>query len=90
MFKKGWLRRGRISSDEGFSVGIADRSSLIYREGSKKMTIGGELLVNGFVVNAVTIGPWDDASPVDEETKTRIADNVKRALEWNGMSVDFD
>jgi len=54
------------------------------------MTIGGELLVNGFVVNAVTIGPWDDASPVDEETKTRIADNVKRALEWNGMSVDFD
>lgn len=73
MFKKGWLRRGRIYSDEGFSVGIVDKTHLVYRERCRKMTVAGELLVNGFVVYLATIGPWDDATPVSTDRKLQIA-----------------
>lgn len=90
MFRKGWLRRGTVFSDEGFSVGITDRTHLVYRERRHKMTIAGELGANGFVVYCSSIGPWDDAEPIDSRKKEQIQDRIKRALEWNGMVVDFD
>ncbi|HVP52843.1 MAG TPA: Imm74 family immunity protein [Terriglobales bacterium] len=90
MFKKGWILRGTIYSDEGFSVGITDRTHLVYREGPKKMTVAGELLMNGFVFYLATIGPWDDATPIDENKKDQIADRIKRALASQGMAVDAE
>lgn len=91
MFKKGWLRRGTIYSDEGFSVAIVDRTHLVYREGSRKsLTIAGELGVNGFVVSAVTVGPWDDTTPIDDNKRLEIRGRIKRALESQGLLVDFD
>jgi hypothetical protein len=54
------------------------------------MTIAGELGANGFVVYCSSIGPWDDAEPIDSRKKEQIQDRIKRALEWNGMVVDFD
>ena len=56
----------RFTVTRDFSVGIPDRTHLVYREGSKKMTLAGELLMNGFVFYLATIGPWDDATAIDE------------------------
>ena len=89
-FRRGWLRRGCIYSDEGFSVGIVDKTGLLYREGRRKMTIGGELLVNGFVVYQSSIGPWNDGAAVDDAKRTQIVRNITRALESQGLSVDID
>lgn len=89
-FKKGWLHRGRIYSDEGFSVGILDKTSLLYREGGKKMTVGGELLMRGFVVYRASIGPWNDGEPIDDTKKHQIISNITRALESQGIFVDLD
>jgi hypothetical protein len=90
MFKRGWLRRGRIYSDEGFSVGLVDRTSMVYREHGRKVRIAGERLRNGFVIYAVTIGPWEDGTPIDAAQEERIASNIRRALESQGMTFGLD
>ena len=90
MFKRGFFRRGRIYSDEGYSVGVFDRSRLTYRENGRRMTIAGELLTNGFVVYLATIGPWDNGDDIDENKRFQIADRVQRALGWRGMRIDLD
>jgi hypothetical protein len=90
MFKRGVFRQGRIYSDEGFSVGISDRTHLVYKEGSKTMTVAGELGVNGFVVYTSTIGPWDDGAPIDGNMKEVISGRIKEALSSQGLAVDFD
>lgn len=89
MFKRGFFRRGRIISDEGFSVGVLDRGRLAYREHRREMTIAGELLTRGFVVYLSSIGPWENGDDLSEDKKHQIADRVKRALEWAGMRVDL-
>ncbi len=89
MFKKGWLYRGRIYSDEGFSVGIADLSHLVYRENRRKMTIGGELGANGFVVSKEKVGPWDDGEVISEEKRLQVIDRARRALESQGIIFDL-
>ena len=91
MFKKGWLFRGTIYSDEGFSVGIEDRSHVVYRSRGKKMTIAGELLANGgvagYLVNTKT---WDDGTPVAVFEQEQIINNIKRPFASQGQIVDFD
>lgn len=90
MYRKGWLRRGRIYSDEGFSVGILDRTTMVYRESKRKMTIPGEILLNGFALYKTSIGPWDDGEPIDENKRSEIANRIIRALESQGMSAEVD
>lgn len=90
MFRKGWLRRGRIYSDEGFSIGILDRTTMIYRESKRKMTIPGEMLLNGFALYKASIGPWDDGEPINEDKRSQIANRITRALGSQGMSAEID
>lgn len=89
-FKKGWLRRGSIYSDEGFSIGIVDKTTMVYHESGRKMTIPGEMLLNGFALYKDSIGPWDDGKQIDEIKREEIADRIKRALESQGMSAVLD
>ena len=91
MFKRGWLRRNRIYSDEGFTVDVGGRFAVIYREGSRKMSIAAEMLIDGFALNVRSVGHWDDdlLHRVDDETKRRIIASVKRALESQGERVDL-
>lgn len=90
MFKRGWLNRGRIYSDEGYEVTIIGRAHLEYRDGQKKVAIGGERLTNGFVIEASTITTWNDKTPIDETTKQQIVDRIKRALQSQGMIAELD
>jgi hypothetical protein len=90
VFRKGWIRRGRIYSDEGFSVSIEDKTHLVYRESNKNMTISGEMLINGFVLYVLGMVSWDDGAPCDLDDRFRIVENIRRALESQGMSLQVD
>jgi hypothetical protein len=91
MFKRGWLRRGRIYSSDGFSVGIEDRTHIAYRSRGKNMTIAGELLANGgFAGNLVKTTTWDDGTPIESVEQNRIISNIKQAFASQGQLVDFD
>lgn len=91
MFKRGWIRRGIIFSDEGFSVS-AKRDRIEYREGGRRMTIAAQMLnPRGFLISKATIGHWDNGARLqDDNKKVVIAENVKRALEWVGEPVFVD
>jgi hypothetical protein len=71
-FKRGWLRRGTIYSDKGFSAAIEDRSHMAYRSRGKKMTITGELLANGgFAGNLVSTTTWMTAHSLSRLSNSR-------------------
>lgn len=91
MFKRGWIRKGIIFSDEGFSVS-AKRDRIEYREGGRTMTIAAQMLIpRGFRISKATIGYWDDGSRLEnDDRKRQIAENVKRALESEGEPVLLD
>jgi len=81
MFRTAW--RGGIKSDEGFSVWLG-RDKLVYGEGKRKMEVTVDFGANEVVIFQVSIGRWDDdlGNAADEKEKLRIADNIKRAIEW--------
>ena len=89
--KRSWLHRGRIESDEGFAVVAIRRDTLVYSEGRRTMAITVDMRTDGFAVFLNSIGRWDDdpMHAVDEETRSKIADNVKRALVSQGQRVDL-
>ena len=85
---KKWLHRGRIESDEGFSVSFG-RDTVVYREFGRRMAITADVGAGQANVFANSIGRWDD-DPLNAESdqaKQRIANNVKRALESQGLAV---
>ena len=89
-FKRGWLRRGRIYSSEGFSVGIEDRTHMVYRSRGRKLTIAGELLANGgFAGSLVSTTTWDDGKPIEPTDQHQITSNIKQAFASQGQIVDF-
>jgi hypothetical protein len=67
------------------------RDALLYKEGNRRMTINIDWGTAQIVVFRVSIGRWEDdpAKLVDDATRLRIENNVKRALEWLGWSVSF-
>jgi hypothetical protein len=90
--KRKWYEHGTgaIESDEGFSVFLG-RDALAYRENGRKMTITVDSGAGQAVVFKVSIGRWEDdpAHLADDETRTRIENNVRRVLEWMGWNVRF-
>jgi hypothetical protein len=89
-FRRGWLRRGIVFSDEGFSVWTWGRSHLAYRERGRRTILDGELGTNGWVIYSSAPMTWDDGTPVDAAQRITIVNNVKRALEWRGAVVQVE
>jgi hypothetical protein len=89
MFKRGWLRRNRIYSHEGFIVDIAGRFAIIYHEGNRTMSVATEMLTDGFAISPSSVGHWDDdpQHTIDDRKKHEIVTNIKRALESQGERV---
>ena len=73
--KRKWYERGRgrIESDEGFSVFLG-RDAVIYGEDGRSMTITVDSGADRAVVFKASIGRWDDdpAHLVDDETSRKI------------------
>jgi hypothetical protein len=89
MFKRGWLNRGRISSDEGFAVTLIGRSKVRYEEAGRTVDIGGELLTDGFAIEPATLSVWNDGQPVEPTRKQEIIARIIAALQSQGMAVDI-
>jgi hypothetical protein len=90
MFRTPWFDRGRTISDEGFSVKTY-RSSVVYEEAGRKMSITSTPAPNGFDVFVDSIARWDDApeTSISAAERDRIAHNVRRALEFRGHEVEL-
>jgi hypothetical protein len=90
-----WLSKQGVQSDEGFSLQFVGRFSAEYREGSKVMEVaiedgflGGKPCVN---VSRGAFRSWrGDSAALSQDDQGRIADNFRRACEFQGLSVVFD
>ncbi|CAM3573492.1 hypothetical protein BOSP111201_13140 [Bordetella sputigena] len=90
-----WLNKQGVQSDEGFALQFVERFSAEYREGSKVMEVeiedgflNGKPAVN---VSREAFKAWQgDSSTLPEDVQKRIADNFRRACEFQGLSVVFD
>jgi hypothetical protein len=70
-------------------AGIANRSEVVYWEGTRRMTIAGEMLSDGFQIYVASIVSWDDSNgeSIGEAERQRVLENVKRSLEAQGARV---
>lgn len=89
-YKRKLIHRGRIESDEGFSVTFG-RDWVAYCEANRRMVFTADFGGKTGAIFVDTIGRWDDdpSNTMSDEDKRKIAENVKRALEWDGMSVSL-
>jgi hypothetical protein len=81
-----------IESDTGYSVEVLGRTGLRYVEGTKSMSIDSEALTgpDGLMVYRSSIRAWDLPSsqePIDEATRDRILDNIRRAFRFRGFDI---
>ncbi|MBK7617018.1 MAG: hypothetical protein IPJ08_22210 [Burkholderiales bacterium] len=90
-----WKNKQGVQSDEGFALQFVGRFAAEYREGSKVMEVEIE---DGFLdgkpavnVSRAAFRSWrDDSSTLPPDDQIRIADNFRRACEFQGLSVVFD
>ena len=90
MFK--WLNPQTVESDRGFILQFTGRFTMVYREGSKTLTMSieaGYSAGRSLVLVNEPIRGWDRGpvfSPADVE---RITANIKEALEFQGLGSDL-
>jgi len=90
-----WLNKQGVQSDEGFAVQCVGRFTAEYREGSKVMEVeiedgffNGKPCVN---VSRGAFASWrGQSATLSRDDQDRIADNFRRACEFQGLSVVFD
>lgn len=81
MFKERFLS-GAIESDEGFSVRELGRDRLVYVEGGRRMSITIDNSLGEVVIFLDSVGRWNDdpGTGIDDETRSRVVENIRRAL----------
>jgi hypothetical protein len=89
MFKTSFFHRNKIISDEGFSVTFLGRYQVRYQEGDRSILVhieGDDVQMDIF---HSSIKAWEGGNcpSIDSATDKRIVDNISRALEWRGWSV---
>jgi hypothetical protein len=75
-----------------YGVTILGRSGLRYREGSKTAFIDAEMLAGAIdlVVYTNTIKAWEGTSePIGDAERAQIIANVRRVLDENRVTVEF-
>jgi hypothetical protein len=90
-----WLNKQGVQSEEGFALQFVGRFIAEYREGTKVMEVEIE---DGFLhgkpavnVSREAFKSWrDDSSILPKDDQNRIAENFRRACEFQGLSVVFD
>jgi hypothetical protein len=81
-----WLRR---LLGKQVWAGMVNKNTIVYWEGRRKMTIAGEMLMDGVEISVASIVAWDDSDGelIDESERQRIVKNVKSCLESQGARV---
>jgi len=90
MFRKQWWIFGKTISDEGFCLAFTSRNTLLYEVGGRTLTIDVEVGWPHIDVFHSSMRHWDDdSSIIDGATDKRNVDNITRALEWRGFTVQI-
>lgn len=73
------------------SLVVINRSEFEYRERRgcrvRRLRLGGELLIDGIMVELYTIRTWDDGRVVTPEQRSRVARNIRRLAEIACRSI---
>jgi hypothetical protein len=82
-----------IESDEGFSVEVLGQTGLRYVEGQRSLFVDSEVLAapNAMALYPASIRRWDrphDGPTIDDATKHRIVENIRRAFRFRGLEID--
>jgi hypothetical protein len=82
-----WLHR--IAGKKSAWACVADRSSVVYYENGRKMTVAGQMLDDGFEIYVCSIVAWDDGRGglIDASERARILNSIKSSLESRGDRV---
>jgi len=83
----------RYESSRGFAVEVLGRTGLRYAEGERTLFVDSEILAApaGMLIYLDSIKSWDasdEIEPLSEEARQRIVDNIRAALESQGIAVD--
>jgi hypothetical protein len=86
-----WLNKQGVESDAGFVLQFTGRFTAEYREGGKIVTLDVE---DGFTQGMPCISldycafdHWDDGSVIPPARRAQLFDNVRQALEFQGLQL---
>lgn len=81
---------GEIVSDEGYSIAFG-RGWLAYRRGGRRLEATVDAGGPGVTIFVDTVNRWDDdlSNEIDRKTQALILEDIKKALEWRGLKVDY-
>ena len=87
-------KRNVIASDEGFSVEVLGRTGIEYREGDRLLFVDAEVLASGhgIAVFKDSIKIWrppHENDALSAERRSRIIENIRRAIEFRGQPIDI-
>jgi hypothetical protein len=83
-----------VENDEGFSVEVVGRTHVRYREGERSILIDAEVLApgRGIAIFTKSIKAWNaphDQEAMSEEQKIAIAENIRRAIAFEGQPAEI-
>jgi hypothetical protein len=83
-----------IESDEDFSVEVLGRMGVLYIEGFMNLLIDSEMLASssGLVIYKNSISSWKppfENEIIDENKRSAIVDNIRRAFRFLGLEIDI-
>lgn len=84
-----------VQSDQGFTFWMKNPFDLRYFEGEREIAVSGEMLTgeNELLVSTSVIKSWMppfDQEIIEKEKKDQIAGNISAALEFLGVTHEFD
>jgi hypothetical protein len=80
-----------VLSDQGYSVEVLGRTGIEYREGNKSAFVDSEVLTGGIAVYRASIKNWrppHDNEEITEVQKSRIIENIRRAIGFRNEPVE--
>ena len=84
-------RPNLIVSSRGFSVEILGRTGMQYSEGERSLFVDSEVLAipNAMALYSDSLTSWGPphGTPLSEAERTRIFDNIRRALRFKGYDL---
>lgn len=94
VLRRPWFKN-RVVSDDGWFISFSGSSWRIdkyeYREEGHHLVLGGEGACGTMEVFVPAKLVWDDPpnEELDDQTRTRVLENITAALQWAGFSVGF-
>lgn len=85
-----WLNKQGVRSDRGFEVQRTGRFSAEYREGGKVAEFyveAGGVQTPSIIVDPGAFARWDDGTPISQDERTRIFENVRDAMAFQGLKM---